>query len=90
MRRLLVYQIILRCISVNLETLLVYQVFSVNLRLLCLSKRKLILRRLLVYQLVLRNISVNVETSIGLSISFKIYSVNLKTSIGLSISFKKY
>ena len=66
LRILLVYQLVLRYISVNLETV-------IGLSICFMIYKELIVRRLLVYQLVLRYISVNFETFIGLSISFMIY-----------------
>ena len=60
---LLVFQLVLRYISVN-RRLLVYQ----------LVLTALMLRRLLFYQLVFRYISVNRETCIGLSISSIMYT----------------
>ena len=65
LRRLLIYHLVLRYISVNLET-------SIGLS-IRYNIYALMLRHLLNYHLVLRYIIVNLVTSIGLSNSFKIY-----------------
>ena len=68
LRRLFVYQLVLKYISVNNETWLsVYQISFVKIW------SALMLLLLLLIQLLLKYISDNLETSIGLSISFKMY-----------------
>ena len=80
MKRVLNYQLVVRCISVNLVTF-----FGLSIGLRCISVKRetfclssilryiSVMLLLLIFQLVLRNISFNVETSIGLSICFKMY-----------------